>query len=217
MKLGLSSVTKVFDKKILNGFTINFKEGKTTVLLGPSGCGKTTIINLLLGLIKPDEGEIIADRTGKLSVVFQEDRLLENITVLQNLLVVKKNENLCIKILSSLGIGETANKYPNQLSGGMKRRAALARAIAYNGDIFILDEPFKGIDISFKQKVIEEIKRTINGKTCVIITHDIQEAVDVGDEVVILGGNPLIIKETMTLEQTENPEKLIREYLECDF
>lgn len=217
MKLGLSSVTKAFDKKILNNFTINFKDGKTTVLLGPSGCGKTTILNLLLGFIKPDEGEVIADSTLKLSVVFQEDRLLENITVLQNLLVVNKNQNLCSNILSSLGIGETSNKYPNQLSGGMKRRVALARAIAYSGDAFILDEPFKGIDIALKQKVIEEIKRAIIGKTCVIITHDIAEAVAVGHEVVILGGSPLKIKGTIVLEETENPDKLIREYLECDF
>ena len=217
MKLGLSSVTKSFDKKILNDFTIDFKEGKTTVLLGPSGCGKTTIVNLLLGLIKADKGEIIADRTAKISVVFQEDRLLENITVIQNLLAVNKDENVCIKILSSLGLGEAANKYPKQLSGGMKRRVALARAITFNGDIFILDEPFKGIDIYLKQKTIEEIKRAINGKTCVIITHDIEEAVAIGDEVVILGGKPLIIQKNMSLSETENPEKLIREYLECDF
>ncbi|MDD3571125.1 MAG: ATP-binding cassette domain-containing protein [Lachnospiraceae bacterium] len=217
MKLGLSSVTKIFDKKILNNFTIDFKEGRTTVLLGPSGCGKTTITNLLLGIIKADAGEIIADSTAKMSVVFQEDRLLENITVLQNLLAVSKDEEICKDILNALGIGEVANKYPNYLSGGMKRRVALARAIAFNGDIFILDEPFKGIDISLKQKVIEEIKRVIIGKTCVIITHDIAEAVAVGDEVVILGGNPLIIQNTMTLEEAENPEKLIIEYLECDF
>lgn len=216
MKLGLSSVTKAFDKEILNNFTINFKEGKTTVLLGPSGCGKTTIINLLLGLIKPDEGEIIADRTAKVSVVFQEDRLLENITVLQNLLTICKNEKMCEEILYTLGIAEAANKYPNQLSGGMKRRVALARAMAFNGDLFILDEPFKGIDISLKQKVIEEIKKVVNGKTCVIITHEITEAA-VFDEVVILGQNPLIIKETLVLDETENPEELIREYLECDF
>ncbi|MGE4215038.1 MAG: ATP-binding cassette domain-containing protein [Anaerotignaceae bacterium] len=217
MKLGLFSVTKFFDKQILKDFTINFKEGKTTVLLGPSGCGKTTVMNLLLGLIKADKGEIIADGTAKMSVVFQEDRLLETITVLQNLLAVNANENLCIEIINSLGIGEAANKYPSQLSGGMKRRVALARAIAYRGDIFILDEPFKGIDVSLKQRVIEEIKKAIKGKTCVIITHEIAEAVAVGDEVVILCGNPLIIRKTMALNETENPEKLIREYLECDF
>lgn len=217
MKLGLLAVTKAFDKEILNNFTINFKDGKTTVLFGPSGCGKTTIINLLLGIITADKGDIISDSTAKISVVFQEDRLLENITVLQNLLAVSKNEELCKEILNSLGIGEVANKYPNQLSGGMKRRVALARAMAFNGDTFILDEPFKGIDVSLKQKIIEDIKRALNGKTCVIITHEIAEAVAVGDEVVILGGNPLIIKKTMALYQTENPEELIREYLESDF
>ncbi|MEA5082608.1 MAG: ATP-binding cassette domain-containing protein [Lachnospiraceae bacterium] len=217
MKLGLSSVTKAFDKEILNDFTINFKEGKTTALLGPSGCGKTTIVNLLLGLMKADKGEIIADRTAKMSVVFQEDRLMENITVLENLLAINKNVKTCKEILNAFGIGEVDNKYPNQLSGGMKRRVALARAIAFNGDIFILDEPFKGIDISLKQKVIKEIKKAINGKTCVIITHEITEAVSVGDEVFILGGNPLIIKRNMALDETENPEKLIREYLESDF
>ncbi|HCT64661.1 MAG TPA: ABC transporter [Lachnospiraceae bacterium] len=217
MKLGLYSVTKAFDKEILNNFTINFKEGKTTVLLGASGCGKTTIINLLLGLIKADKGEVVADTMQKISVVFQEDRLMENITVIENLLAVNINEKQCREIMNSLGIGETANKYPTQLSGGMRRRVALGRAIAYQGDIFIMDEPFKGIDVSRKQKVIDEIKKVVKGKICVIITHEISEAVAVGDEVVILGGNPLEIRKTISLDKTENPEKIIREYLECDF
>lgn len=195
--ISLQNVSKSFDKKILENFNINFEDGCTTVLLGPSGSGKTTIVNLVLGLIKADAGKICGADGIRPSVVFQEDRLLERITVIENLKAVCSDDVSCRRILEKLDLGEDCYKYPYELSGGMKRRLALARAMVYNGNPFMMDEPFKGIDIALKERVINEVKAALNGKTAIIITHEIEDAVALGDKIVILGDNPLKILKTV--------------------
>ena len=141
--------------------------------MGPSGIGKTTLFRLLAGLEKADDGRITGLSGKKLSVVFQEDRLFPQLTVLKNLQVAGDGAE---KWLSRLGLSEAAQQYPEELSGGMKRRASIGRALCYNGDIFLLDEPFQGLDDSIKKDVMDILLELKAQKTILLITHDQREA-----------------------------------------
>lgn len=163
------------DENIFNGFSLEIKKGDKIWLSGPSGCGKTTLIKLILGLLKAQKGKI---ELGNLtpSVVFQENRLLPFYTVMQNIELVGGDKEKVKEILSVLGIGETENLYPSSLSGGMKRRAAIARALSVPFDLLILDEAFNGIDEKNLHSTIDCIKKFTDGKTVILITHNPEEA-----------------------------------------
>ena len=163
------------DKNIFNNFSLEIKNGEKIWLSGPSGCGKTTLIKLMLGLLKPQKGEI---NLGNLtpSVVFQENRLLPFYTVMQNIELVGGDKEKAKEILLALGIGETENLYPSSLSGGMKRRAAIARALSIPFNLLILDEPFNGIDEKNLQSACDCINKFAADKTVILITHNPEEA-----------------------------------------
>ncbi len=174
--LKIKNLSFSFGKKlVINNFSLNIKKGEKIWLSGPSGCGKTTLINLILGLLKADNGEIVVSTT-KPSVVFQENRLLPYYTVMQNIELVGGDKEKGKKILSALGISETQNAYPASLSGGMKRRAAIARALSVPFDLLILDEPFNGIDENNLMLTINCIKEFAQDKTIILITHNPEEA-----------------------------------------
>jgi ABC-type multidrug transport system ATPase subunit len=163
------------EKLVINNFSLNVKKGEKIWLSGPSGIGKTTLIKLILGLLKANSGEI--DLGGMIpSVVFQENRLLPFYTVMQNIELVGGDKQKAKEILLALGIGETVNLYPKKLSGGMKRRAAIARALSVDFDLLILDEPFNGIDEKNLEKTAELINEICSSKTVIIITHSPLEA-----------------------------------------
>ena len=163
------------EKLVINNFSLNIKNGEKIWLSGPSGCGKTTLIKLILGLLKANSGEI--DLGGMIpSVVFQENRLLPFYTVMQNIELVGGDKQKAKEILLALGINETANSYPQKLSGGMKRRAAIARALSVDFDLLILDEPFNGIDEKNLEKTAELINEICSNKTVITITHSPFEA-----------------------------------------
>ena len=192
MALKVKGLVKAYDgTKIIDGFDIEFPERGVVCLLGRSGCGKTTLINCLAGLEKPDSGKIEGIEDKKLSFVFQEDRLLPWINARNNVLAVNDNEELCDDILQKMGLAEHSKKLPGELSGGMRQRVAIARAAAYGGDIIMLDEPFKGIDVKTKASVIELVKEFIKDRLCVFITHDLEEAKMLADRIVILDGPPI--------------------------
>ena len=174
--LKIDNLTFSYDNKtIFSDFSLEVKNGEKIWLSGPSGCGKTTLIKLILGLLKPQNGEVIkTDLTP--SVVFQENRLLPFYTVMQNIELVGGDKNLAEEILSSLGISETKDLYPASLSGGMKRRAAIARALSVPFDLLILDEPFNGIDDKNLESAIDCIKKFTRDKTVILITHNREEA-----------------------------------------
>ncbi len=182
-----NNVTKSFeDKKVLNGLSFSVNKGETLSIMGPSGCGKTTILNLLLGLIKPDGGKIEVPK--KISVVFQEDRLFEEFSALSNVEAVIPNnadKEHCGMLLEAVGI-EDLKKPVCKFSGGMKRRVAIARALAADADFYILDEPFKGLDKSTKQTVMSIVKNHLSGKTLLLITHSIDEATFFGSDILTL-------------------------------
>lgn len=180
-------VYKAFDKKqVLQGLSFDVRPGTKLCIMGPSGCGKTTIVNLLLGIIKPDTGIIKApDKAG---VVFQENRLFEEFSALSNVCAItsKKNKDLCVRLLEGMGLGEELKTPTGQLSGGMKRRVAIARALAAETDFYILDEPFKGLDDDTRDEVIKFVKKELTGKTAIIVTHQKDEAEKLGAKIMLL-------------------------------
>lgn len=171
------------DKTIFKNYSVKFDNGVFYSLTAPSGKGKTTLFRLITGLEKPDSGKI--DIIGKLAYMFQEDRLFPNLTVLENIMLTSDNKDSAKAVLQVLGIIDEANSYPDSLSGGMKRRVALARTLLAKSDNVILDEPFVGLDEAARDKAIELIKKMCYGKTLIISTHDPSER-EFCDEHVIL-------------------------------
>lgn len=179
MAIKLINLTKSFhDKKVLSNFSCTFKEKKVTCIMGPSGSGKSTLANILMGLIKPDCGEIIGLSSLKIAAVFQEDRLCEYLDAMTNVKLVssKLSEKEIKEAFEAIDLNDYNNKTVSKLSGGMKRRVSIVRALLTDSDLLILDEPFKGLDPELKSKVISYVKKNIMNKTVILITHDKSEA-----------------------------------------
>lgn len=169
----VKSISKSFDgKEILNNVTFTVNEGECVALTGASGAGKTTLMRIIAGLEAPDSGEVIFSERLKCSFVFQENRLLENKTVLENILSVAPDKKRALYFLEGCALSEDASKKAGLLSGGMKRRLAIARALSYGGDIYFLDEPLRELDGETLQAVAKLIKEEISEKTAILITHD---------------------------------------------
>ncbi|MCM1164546.1 MAG: ATP-binding cassette domain-containing protein [Lachnospiraceae bacterium] len=185
------NITKKFaDNTVLDNFTHDFPEGKVTAVLGRSGCGKSTLLNILMGLLKPDSGEVVRGENMRIGAVFQEDRLCENLTVSANIRLVTGKRYTKAQIaaeLAEVGLGDCADKPVRELSGGMKRRTALLRALLAEYDALFLDEPFKGLDEETKRAVIAYCRRKTAGKTVVFVTHDREECAALADEITELG------------------------------
>lgn len=199
----IEQLCKSYDKVIINNFNYIFEDNKTYCLFGPSGSGKTTLIRLIMGIEQADKGKIKIKSNSKLSVVFQEDRLLEWLSAKENILAVNKNKAVCENLLKAFHLEKEENKYPSELSGGMQRRIALARALAYDGDIYLMDEPFKGFDSELKKEIIYLIKKRIERKLCIFITHDMEEAQQLSDIILSVGGSPLFIKEEIKVKKNK--------------
>jgi len=180
MNINIRNLTKKYGKKeIFKNFSLEIETGKVTALMGKSGFGKTTLIRILMGLEKYDEGKITGLENQKISTVFQEDRLCENLSAITNISIVCEKETSIREIsaeLEKIGLKESQNKPVKTLSGGMKRRVAIIRCIMAKSDIIIFDEPLKGLDEITKKNVINYLKEKIRGKTVIIVTHDIEEA-----------------------------------------
>lgn len=192
MGITLIDISKSFeDKKILDKVNFTFPENKVVGIFGASGCGKTTLTRIISGIEEADEGEVIGIENKKISYVFQEDRLIESITALENVEAVCDDKNLCLNLLYQLELSEAINKYPSQLSGGMRQRVSIARAMAFDGDIYILDEAFKGLDEGIKKKIMSLIKTKVSNKVCIFISHDIDEINKLCDYVIYINENPI--------------------------
>lgn len=180
------------DKKILHDFSFGINEGESTAVLGPSGFGKTTLMELLAGFLKPESGKIIPFEKSPV-FVFQEDRLLPFRNALDNLLAVNIDKKSALSYLEKVGLSGSADKFPDELSGGMCRRLSIARALAFGGDVFFFDEPLRGLDIRTSGEILELIRNEIKGKTALIITHSPKEAFSLCDRFVVAGGEPLSV------------------------
>ena len=178
------------ENSVLGGFSYEFPAGEITAVMGASGCGKTTLISLLTGLLKPDIGSVeLTPGDTAFSAVFQEDRLCENLTVTANIRLVCGNHRSSSEIaqtLDALGLSGWGDKPVRELSGGMKRRAALARALLADYGVIVLDEPFKGLDEGTKAQVVEHCREMLAGKTVILVTHDSEECQLLADNVVML-------------------------------
>ncbi|MDY3765937.1 MAG: ATP-binding cassette domain-containing protein [Lachnospiraceae bacterium] len=187
MKLILSGISKSYSgKKILDQISFTVGEGEGLCLMGPSGCGKTTLFRILLGLESADEGTIEGICQDALSAVFQEDRLLENLSAVKNVSIVCKkteSEKEIRRQLCEILPEEALDKPVRQLSGGMKRRVVLVRAVMKKSDLVIMDEPFTGLDEITKKNVIAYLKKTMQGKTFLFSTHQEEEAILLGTKI----------------------------------
>lgn len=182
---------------VFDNLNINIEKGKITAILGPSGCGKTTLLNIIGGIEKEYTGEVIIGERS-LSYIFQEDRLIQSLSVLENVAFVLKStmnkdeaNKVASEYLNIVKLLDYKDLYPSQLSGGMKRRTAIARALAYKSKILLMDEPFKGLDINLKDDIIEKFLKIQNEekRTVIFVTHDLNEARMLSDEVFTLNEN----------------------------
>lgn len=187
----LTGVSKAYDgQSVLKDLDLRIEDGKITAVMGPSGLGKTTLLKILLGL-ETCEGTVRGMEGRKVSAVFQESRLLPWLTLKQNLELVcgLGCETKIADALALMELTDAADKKPAELSGGMQRRSALARALAYGGDVYILDEPFTGLDEELKDRIAGRLceRWRAEGKTVLFVTHDSAEAKTYADETVRLG------------------------------
>ena len=180
----LNNITKTYNNEIVfKNFSIEFIPNEIHIILGPSGSGKTTLLNIISRLETVDSGNI--SNNNLVSYVFQEDRLLPWLNVYKNIEFVlkskinkKEREKIIKKNLKMVKLEKHYFKYPNELSGGMQRRVALARAFSYPSNLILMDEPFKGLDLKLKKDIISDFLNLFNSsnKTVILVTHDIEEA-----------------------------------------
>ena len=178
------------DTVVLQNATWCLPDKGVVCLWGPSGCGKTTLLRLLAGLEQPQHGTI--EGASRVSMVFQEDRLLPWLTALQNVTVIGVEESVARDLLLSLGLtDEELQSLPKQLSGGQQRRVALARALAIDSDYLLLDEPFNGLDEDTWQNVVPLIAAYAEHKPVILVTHIREQAEALNAALVPLDGIPL--------------------------
>lgn len=226
----INSLSKSFGGlKVLEDLKITFTSNKIHCLFGPSGCGKTTLLQLISGLLLPDEGHIEGVSNRRIAYVFQEDRLLPWATVKDNIMFVladshndkKEAERLVDRYLSLVELAQFENYYPDQLSGGMRQRVALARAFAYRGEVLLLDEPFKGLDYQLKKMLMDYILAYWGEEKplCLFVTHDPEEGLYLADIIHVLKGPPLNIIKQLVIEipHAERKDKAAQldEYKKC--
>lgn len=174
------------EKRILNEFSCELPDKGTVAVMGKSGIGKSTLIHILLGLIEPDSGEILGVQGKIFSAVFQEDRLMEQLSARENLrLTTGQSVEHIDAVLSALGLSSEENAAVRTYSGGMKRRVALARGILFPADVLLLDEPFRGLDERTREQAIRCLLEEWTNRLILLVTHDAEEARLMGAERII--------------------------------
>jgi len=197
-------------EEIISNFSLSVEAGKLTVLVGPSGCGKSTLVNLVAGFDSPDSGEVnmdgarITEPSHERMVVFQETALIPWQTTIQNVTfgpIMRGEDKKAIEdrgseLLNKVGLGEFKEKFPIQLSGGMQRRAELARAMINDPQMMIMDEPFRGLDAMSRELMQEFFVRLFeeNRRTNLFVTSEIDEAIFLADHLVVLSNRPTSVR-----------------------
>ena len=187
--IAVTDVCKSYgDKKVLVDFSRIFECGKTYCICGESGAGKTTLLRLIMRLEKADSGQITGLSQKKIAAVFQEDRLLDYADAVSNIRLVNtdNDRSAVISAMNAVGLTDCENQPVTELSGGMRRRVAILRAVLSDFDLLLLDEPFKGLDEHSKELTVNLIKEKTIGKTVIIVSHDISEAAMMSAEIVNL-------------------------------
>ncbi len=188
--ISIKNISKSYgEKTVISDFSLDLDISDINVFMGNSGCGKTTLLRLIVGLEKPDSGEI----TGvpdNISFMFQEDRLLEGISAEENIRIVSNAER-AEEYLKKVCLGDEAETRVSKLSGGMKRRVALARALAHDSPLVVLDEPFKGLDACLKQKMLSLVKEESKKRAVIAVVHEAREAEFLSGKTLYFKGIPL--------------------------
>ncbi len=206
--VSVRGVTKIYGGGVeaLSGVDLDFPEGQLTTLLGPSGCGKTTLLKIIAGLIPPTSGEVLVDGrkvTGpgpERAFVFQDFALMPWATVLRNVafglelrgVARAEREAAAMARIESVGLAGFEHAYPQALSGGMRQRVGLARALAVDAKVLLMDEPFSAVDEQTRRRFQEDLLALVaqERKTFIFVTHSIEEAVYVSDRIVLLARRP---------------------------
>ena len=189
MPIRIRNLSKRFgDKRVLDGFSADLPDRGVAAIEGPSGAGKTTLLNILMGLLPPDAGLIEGLSGRRVTAVFQEDRLLEGWSALKNIRLVcgrGVSDADIIRHLGEVGLAGDEKTPVRALSGGMRRRVALVRAVIAPGDILVLDEPFKGLDEATRDRAVGYVLAHAADRLILLVTHDRAEAAAMGAEVTL--------------------------------
>lgn len=200
------------------------KRGELLGVVGPSGCGKTTVLSIISSIIKPSSGNVTVDGTtaeesrDKCGYMLQRDELFPWLTISQNVLLgtkikkMKGRRDYAFALLDKYGLSDFKNRYPSQLSGGMRQRVALIRTLATAPELLLLDEPFGALDFQTRLHVVEDVHAIIKNekKTAVFVTHDISEAISMCDRILILSPRPATVKKTVDLSAIRELKPLDR-------
>ena len=188
--LKIESIHFSFGRKtVFSDFSLSVKAGETVAVMGDSGCGKTTLLRLIAGLEKPQQGTISCNAK-RIAYVFQEPRLFPWLTVAENLRTVltdrEDTDQAVLHALQTVGLAENADFYPDELSGGMKIRASLARALVSGGDLFLLDEPFSALNEELRGELATKLKQILKerGITAILVTHQVSDAEILADRII---------------------------------
>ncbi len=230
MLLELKNIDFGFSQEapILKGFDMDVAQGEFLSLLGPSGCGKSTMLNLAAGLLLPLAGSVkfngayLYGINRNVGYMTQGDTLLPWNTVAKNILLplelrgtpVQERLDKLERALKLVNLVEARDKYPSELSGGMKRRALLARSLIYGPPMLLMDEPFAALDAQLRETMHQELLNTVNrlNESVLFVTHDISESILLSDRVLVLGGRPLrVLEETIIPWGKERKLEAIRE------
>jgi NitT/TauT family transport system ATP-binding protein len=206
----------------LKNISFSVQKGQFVSIVGPSGCGKSTLLSIIAGLMKPTAGEVfvngekIAGTSPHIGYMLQRDNLLDWRTIYKNVLfglevrkmLTPETEERAVSLLKNYGLYEFRDKYPAQLSGGMRQRAALIRTLAISPDILLLDEAFSALDYQTRLTVTEDVYRILKKEkiTTVMVTHDIPESISMGDRIVILSARPAVVQEILDID-FEDPNR----------
>ena len=226
--LEIADVGKDFLIPIIDRVSFTVEAGDFVCLLGPNGCGKTTLLRIIGGLETPTRGRVLlggepvigSARHGRtVGVVFQEDRLLPWMTVRDNVELVLKplglgareRRDVASRYLQVVGLAGFEEYYPGRVSGGMRQRAAIARALAVEPDVLLMDEPFGALDAQNRRIMQSEVKRIWGetGKTIVFVTHSIEEAVAIGTTLIMMSARPARVRELIRNDGTREPHGLV--------
>ncbi|MBO0723933.1 MAG: ABC transporter ATP-binding protein [Blastocatellia bacterium] len=205
--LQLTNVTRTFGEvEVLQPLELEIARGEFVAVVGPSGCGKTTLLNLLSGFDQPTSGEI--RRAGRMRMVYQNDGLFPWLTVRENIELGLRHlqdereiELQMQELVALIRLSGFENHYPHKLSGGMRQRVEIARALAGDTDVLLLDEPFSSLDYLTRLRMRQELARLLNERprTVVLVTHDIEEAAQLADRVIVLSDRPAKVRSEVRL------------------
>jgi len=219
--LRLNSVSLTYQSEngevpALSDISFSAYDGELISIVGPSGCGKSTLLSIVSGLVKPTSGlvsvcgERVAGVSEKIGYMLQKDNLLDWRTIRSNVLLgleirgilTAENAAYADKLLITYGLGDFSDKYPQQLSGGMRQRAALIRTLAIKPKLLLLDEAFSALDYQTRLNVTDDVFTILKkeGMTAVLVTHDISEGISMSDRVVILTSRPGSVKDILDIE-----------------